>query len=943
MSHLWSPLYVHMGDSAHVARLLWCEWLPESEKRLIANSLGGNAIAAESLVVWLAAAHDIGKATPTFQCKVQDRAEAVSQTGLALPDPRMVRNLSHALMGQVIIETWLNTRNWEYPNTFSCIVGGHHGIAPNGGDLRRIRVGNGIPNEGLGDKAWKSVQEEMLRFAFNSSDIRKFEQVFRKAALPQIVQVLLTGLVIMADWIASNSDFFPLVAEVATSEEFEDRARRAWRGLALPPTWHSALDAHDLDELLHQRFERLPADARLRPAQQAALEAAEALDFPGMIIIEAPMGNGKTEASLLCAEILAQKFGCGGISYLLPTMATSNAMFARVESWLEHVPLEIGGAKRSIQLLHSKAALNDDFVQLKVWGATGMGDEGYSSKKPSEENVIAHQWFSGRKRGLLASFVVGTVDQLLMAALKTRHVQLRHLGLAGKVVVIDEIHAYDAYMSTYLDRTLAWLGAYGTPVVLLSATLPPRRRKELVEAYRGRDAAGARRRSGDASAFPAAPRLNSGDPAYPLITSSHRDGNVHPVYRACSVETAGTDVSIEFMGDDDASLLNLLGEALAEGGCACIIRDTVKRAQKTHALVREALGIETKLVHSRFIAVDRASNDAELLRLLGPDSSCRPQMLVVVGTQVVEQSLDIDFDLMISDIAPIDLLLQRMGRLHRHRRGKGQVERPALLRKARCVIVGSDDWAENPPSFGTGIPYVYQPAVLWRTVLALRRRASRMGDIAINLPHDIASLVEEVYEGKANIPEEWEEEFGIELQKLEGQQERAKAKAKTWLLDRPKTKRPGCDLVGWMRDSYPLHDEARGRAAVRDAQESIEVVAVQESKGEFSVFPWIGSAIGSLGNGSDMPDDEVARITASCTVSLPPALAAPWAAEDTIATLEKSWPMPGWQESRWLKGQLVIAFDAQGNATVSCRNQTYHLHYARESGLELVSCEKKEE
>ena len=939
-SHLWSPLYVHMGDSAYVARLLWRDWLPESEKRLVANALGESETAAEALVSWLACVHDIGKATPPFQCKVQTRAEAVCQTGLTLPDPHSVHSLSHAFMGQVITESWLTTRKWEHPNTFSCIIGGHHGITPGFSQLQRIQVGNSIPNEGLGDEAWKSLQAELLRFALNQSGIEEHEPVLRGAALPQTVQVLLTGLVIMADWVASNSDLFPLISEIATANEFEMRSHEAWRELSLPPAWRPALNNRDIGELFHSRFEGLPANATLRPAQRKALEAAEELDSPGLLIIEAPMGNGKTEASLLCAEVLAQKFGCGGLSYLLPTMATSNAMFARVERWLEHVPLETAEAKRSIQLLHGKASLNDDFMQLKAWGATGMGDEGYSSKRPSEESIIAHQWFSGRKRGLLASFVVGTVDQLLMAALKTRHVQLRHLGLAGKVVVIDEVHAYDAYMSTYLDRTLAWLGAYGVPVILLSATLPPQRRKELVEAYWNRDAT-TRRRFRNVAAFPPAPRLDSGVPAYPLITSTFQNEDSQLVYRTCAVETAGTDVSVEFINDDDAALLDLLENALSEGGCACIIRDTVKRAQETYALVRERFDAETKLVHSRFIAVDRASNDAELLKLLGPNSSCRPQKLIVIGTQVIEQSLDIDFDIMVSDIAPVDLLLQRMGRLHRHRRGEGQAERPASLRRARCVIAGSNDWTENPPSFNRGIAHVYHPAVLWRTVLAMRQHASNAGGISINLPRDIAGLVEEVYEGKAAIPETWEEEFDAELQKLSEKQQKAQSKAKTWLLDRPKTKRPGCDLVGWMRDSYPLHDEAHGRAAVRDSQESIEVIAVQQSNGEFFTFPWIDSAVRPLGNGTNAPDDEAARVAASCTVNLPPSFAAPQIAEKTITALEETWPMPGWQESPWLKGQLVMAFDTQNNAELACGNQTYRLHYTRESGLELVSSEEK--
>ena len=199
-----------------------------------------------------------------------------------------------------------------------------------------------------------------------------------------------------------------------------------------------------------------------------------------------------------------------------------------------------------------------------------------------------------------------------------------------------------------------------------------------------------------------------------------------------------------------------------------------------------------------------------------------------------------------------------------------------------------------------------------------------------------------MYEGKAAIPEEWEEKFEAELRKLAEHQQSARLKAEAWLLDRPKTKRPGYDLVGWMRDSYPLHDEAHGRAAVRDSQESIEVIAVQESNGEFSAFPWIDSAVRSLGNGTDAPDDEAARVAASCTVSLPPTFAAPQIAEKMIAVLEEAWPMPGWQASRWLKGQLVMAFDTRGNAELSCGDRTYRLHYTMESGLELVSSEEGE-
>lgn len=211
-----------------------------------------------------------------------------------------------------------------------------------------------------------------------------------------------------------------------------------------------------------------------------------------------------------------------------------------------------------------------------------------------------------------------------------------------------------------------------------------------------------------------------------LVTVSGRDLDSER-YRDCEVASRGTDVEISFLLDGDDDLLATLRDRLSDGGCACVLRDTVSRAQETYEFLKTAMDAEVRLVHSRFIAADRLSNDAELLKLLGPNASKRPRSLVVVGTQVIEQSLDIDFDFMITDIAPIDLLLQRMGRLHRHQRGEGQSERSAKLRTAQCFITGSKDWSVEPPEFDKGIIAVYHPALLLRTILALKVRCDGVG------------------------------------------------------------------------------------------------------------------------------------------------------------------------------------------------------------------------
>lgn len=705
--NLWSPLYVHMADSACVARKLWDEWLSESAKRFIADSVNDDEDAASALVAWLAGVHDIGKATPGFQYKVLERAELVEEMGLRVPRSHMMnRPPSHANMGEVLLENWLDERGWDYSRMFGSIVGAHHGSPPSeGAILEDIKVrSESFPIENLGDGEWSSLQEELLSWLFEATGMVEHEPLFRTLEIPRSTQVLLSALVIMSDWIASNSDFFPLISHVGDQSEFLSRADEAWSSLALPPAWHAQRVELASQEFFHSRFRDLPKNSNLRPAQKEAIKAASGMDGSGLLIIEAPMGNGKTEASLLCSEILASKNGSGGIAYLLPTMATSNAMFGRVEKWLEAVPDSRGRSMRSMQLLHSKAALNSDYAKLRHWGNTWMGDD---AKSCVEEDVVAHQWFGGKKRGLLSSFVVGTVDQLLMAALKTKHVQLRHLGLAGKIVVVDEVHAYDAYMNTYLDRVLTWLGSYGVPTILLSATLPAERRNELIHAYRGRDrkTAGSRSRRKD---IPESPRDDSGNPAYPLITvATRKDALEDDMYRVCADPLAGTNVIVRGLEDDNDTLIAQLCDLLSDGGCACVLRDTVSRAQATYEQLKQTFGNScVMLVHSRFIAIDRMKNDEELLRLLGPDSKNRPNKFIVVGTQVIEQSLDIDFDVMITDVAPIDLLLQRMGRLHRHQRGVNQSHRPEKLRQARCYIVGVENWKGAPPEISKGIEYV---------------------------------------------------------------------------------------------------------------------------------------------------------------------------------------------------------------------------------------------
>ena len=369
----------------------------------------------------------------------------------------------------------------------------------------------------MDSEAWVSTQDELIDFVANIAGIeeKEWEDLSERRFSVQSA-VLMTGLVIMADWIASNSDedMFPLVRTEPWADEDEDfffsesgeeddiqswsglriRADRAWSCVQLPHAWVPEGIPSSCQDLFATRF-TLPEGAKVRPVQEEAVRIARDTRQPGLMVIEAPMGEGKTEAALAAAEIMAQRTGRGGVCVALPTMATTDAMFTRVHRWLEALPSCDFDNEKTVWLAHGKAQLNNDFRGIiaashRRFSSVDQDDvkqESSQNRKKEQIDVppetVVSDWLWGRKKGALANFLVCTVDQVLMSALQMKHVVLRQLAMANKVVIIDECHAYDAYMQEYLKMALEWLGGYRTPVILLSATLPECQRNAMVEAY----------------------------------------------------------------------------------------------------------------------------------------------------------------------------------------------------------------------------------------------------------------------------------------------------------------------------------------------------------------------------------------------------------------------------------------------------------------------------
>ncbi|MEV6274869.1 CRISPR-associated helicase Cas3' [Nocardia sp. NPDC051832] len=865
----------HLFDSSVVAGLLWDDWLPDRTKQVVSEVLPGGIDDGRVLLRWLAGVHDVGKLSVAFACQVQELADRMHACGLSSRGvPANRRALPHGLAGEVAMNVFLLQRGWDrrIASTYSVVVASHHGVPPTRQDSRDAPH----QRELLGADEWARCREELVAHVTESVGARDRLADWSSVPLPLPVQVLLTAAVIASDWIASNQDLFPL----NTVRTTESEVAVAWDLLGLPAPWHPATEVSG-QELFGQRFDFGP-DARIRPLQVECLRLAKSMVEPGLMIVEAPMGEGKTEAALLTAEVLARRFGLGGVFVALPTMATSNAMFDRVHRWTQQLPDSAG----SMFLAHGKAALNETFTLLRRNGFAAIGMD------CENQEVVAHSWFVGKK-GPLANIVVGTIDQILRAALKTKHVMLRHLALANKVVVIDEVHAADRYMSTYLERCLEWLGAYGVPVVLMSATLPPSQRISLITAYRcGRTGV----ESNDEVATPA---------SYPCVTMwplTVQPEPIAPSGRSC-------EVRVERLDDDIAAVLAAVQDALRGGrGVVGIVCNTVARAQAVFTALCEIAGFadeEVLLLHSRFVSVHRAQREDLLRSLLGPPGEAqRPERFVVVGTQVIEQSLDIDVDLLITDLAPIDLLLQRIGRLHRHQRRA----RPAPVAVARCLIRGAD-WSGQVPVPDKGAAAVYGSARLLRAAAMLDRH-----DGPIRIPGDIPALVAAGYAESFSVPPGWAS--AVEAAELKWQAFNVKqhSRAQTYLLGRPSTGKT--TLHGWLSAAAPDVDGTGGQAQVRDGEDTIEAIVVRRDGDSVYALDAVPVFGGRLVPTEGPPSPALAKALAGCTIRLPASLTRYEQISAAIATLEQNW-YPGWQQSPWLAGELVLELDADGSAIVA--------------------------
>ena len=936
-SHHWLPLWLHLLDAAAVAEHLARHWLAPTTRDLIEREFADSAselTPVEELCLlasWIAGVHDIGKCTPAFSVQAKGLDDRMKEAGLAHGPIDLLerRKVPHALAGHLILENWLmDGHDWDFDpaEALASVVGAHHGIPPTSAALTTDYCGH---EHLLGeDEAWNATRHELLDLVARRTDAAGLLPHWRRHTWSQHFLVELSGLLIVSDWIASTEAYFPLLsleddgARLLAPEAHALRVATGLSRLEIPVPWRPRDEGADPDALLTSRFD-LPEGSRATDVQARTLRAARSMGLPGLLIVQESTGGGKTEAALMAAEVLAARTHRSGILFALPTQATTDAMFSRELDWLESIEEAYAGegapSDFAAQLLHGRARLNKEAQQLRRRGyeirdrllgslasttgdaphPTGIGwDEeeartgrvtGAEDRRRADLAILA--WFSGRKKSMLSDFVVTTVDHLLFGAMRSPHLAMRHLGLSRKVVIVDEVHSYSTYMNVYLDRILTWLAAYGVPVVLLSATLSEARCTAMVDAYRR----GLRLSAGER--VPTRPDLETVRTPFPcLVTAGGERIEVVPT-------SAGRRSTIRLKRLMKDALVPLLEERLTDGGCALIVRNTVRRAQKTYELLRERFGQEVSLTHARFTIGDRLAKDEDLLRRFGPPRSgpTRPHRAIVVATQVVEQSLDVDFDLLVTDLAPIDLILQRMGRLHRHER-----PRPPWVSAPTCYIDWLPSTSSPDPSLEPGAKAIYGEQDMLLSAAALNRVVDDSGTITI--PDDVHELIEAVYGADVQGPPLWHE--AVEhAREAYARKNRAKHdSAQGFLLSEPERSGASSSLVGWLHTTAS-DDEDEGHAQVRDGEDSLEVILLDRrwigGQEEIRTLPHAPESPGALIPTDRVPDRKVVRAMALSAVRLPAGMTKGSRLDDAIDELEKR-VVPPWQDDPQLRGQLFL-------------------------------------
>lgn len=657
----------------------------------------------------LAALHDVGKVSPGFQQKCE---------AWVRNQPWFKRDAGYETRHQRISQILLESLHTGSLRRWAEALGAHHG---------RVQ-GDDTPGN-LGGKIWDQARRELLQ------DLEKdFGKLPEADAGNEATKWLLAGLITVADWLGSDETHFS-AENLGSLEKATQRAKADAVVRRLELGGAEFVGGKTFEKVFAQRLKGNPP----RPLQQAIITMPGVV--PGVYVIEDTMGSGKTEAALWLAYRLITTGQARGLYFGLPTRVTSDRIHRRVQEFLAAV----NQGTVAPPLVHGHAWLREMPVVRASWRDPHDNEDARAAAQATQ------RWFASSRCGLLAPFAVGTVDQPLLGVVAAKWFFVRQFALAGKVVVLDEVHSYDLYTGTLISHLVQRLRELHATPVILSATLTAKQRATLLDEPL------------------IAKRKNA---PYPAITIKSDKSRVRSLPVEASSDRKVVQIkTLSVPSFDTAATVVSEAISLAERGQNVVwIRNTVRHAQEAYRAINgEKRGgtFEVGLLHSRYPAFQRGSypqlsledlkqrhlHEERWLWMLGkpepPRGDARPKGCVLVATQVVEQSVDIDADVLITDLAPTDMLLQRLGRLHRHDRGN-RAQPTAYLVVPQAIADGAEQLsADNIKAALGSVAWVYDPYVLVRTWEEWKKRKQ------IVLPAEIRDVLEATYADRKREPSAW--------------------------------------------------------------------------------------------------------------------------------------------------------------------------------------------
>ena len=664
----WHPLAYHSLDVAAVGEVLLTS--DRGFGACFSRLLGLPLEDASPLTCYLLALHDIGK----FARKFQAKAPRFYPECFGDDPARWAARYDHGAGGLRLFD--VDARAFKLPQAsrrrvwqpLMSAVTGHHGAPPDPPVNERMITLRGSDFGLAGIEAAHEFIRQVHELLVPPHDITPPDSRHAKRA-----SFAVAGLAVLADWIGSNQEWFPYTEPYQDLDAYWNdaraRAQVAVRNAGVLPAAASR----------HLGYDTLIGEEAVPSPMQ---EWARKVDLPAgpvLFMVEDETGSGKTEAALMLAHRLIASGAADGLYVALPTMATANAMFDRLADACRY--LFASDAQPSIALAHGARDMHDGFRAARPCG--GRKEKSYSGSGTPDEasettaSAACAAWIADdRRRTFLADAGAGTIDQALLAVLPSRHQSLRLLGLMRRVLALDEVHAYDAYMQREMEQLLEFQAGLGGSAILLSATLPLSVRERLTRAFvRG---LGIDTEDDDGLGMD-----------YPMTTVCA--GGIHSHTRIQGRSERARTLPVRFLRTSDEAL-DKIERAAGSGKAVLYIRNTVDDALDAHGALRTR-GLAPLLFHARFALMDRLNIERRVVKTFGklskPDSR---KGQILIATQVAEQSLDIDFDVLVTDLAPIDLVIQRAGRLWRHHRPEREGQPELFVVTPEPVCDADDAW-----------------------------------------------------------------------------------------------------------------------------------------------------------------------------------------------------------------------------------------------------------